>query len=237
MAQHGAPPHRSTGPVEGHTGDVSRVGLIPAAGMARRMGISTPKELLEVDDRPVIEYSVDHMVSAGLRRIVVVIRHGKEAISDHLDATYPDIEFEYVFQTGSIGNLLDAIRVAVPAVAGCQVYFLMPDTIITPNPFSAPTSGEVTLLCFAAGGGEWRNFGVVSEKFGRLIDKPNEYVGSTCWGALVWGPAFTERLATHDNLTEAINQADWSHVVVIDDYRDIGLGPQIESPERGAVAP
>jgi hypothetical protein len=237
MAEQGASAHHDVNEGTAPPAQVEKIGLIPAAGMARRMGISTPKELFEVDGRAVIEYSVDHMVAAGLRRVVVVIREGKEAIRDHLDAAYPDVEFVYVFQIGTIGNLLDAIKVAVPAVAGYQVYFLMPDTIITPNPFSTLGSAEVTLMCFDAGGEEWRNFGVVSEQFGRIIDKPKEFVGTTCWGALVWGPAFTDRLSAHTNLTEAINEADWTHVVSIDDYRDIGLGPMATPSELGAAAP
>jgi hypothetical protein len=237
MAEQGASAHHDENTGTAPPAAVEKVGLIPAAGMARRMGISTPKELFEVDGRAVIEYSVDHMVAAGLRRVVVVIREGKEAIRDHLDAAYPDVEFDYVFQVGTIGNLLDAIKVAVPAVAGAHVYFLMPDTIITPNPFSTVGSAEVTLMCFDVDGEEWRNFGVVSEQFGRIIDKPQEFVGNTCWGALVWGPTFTERLSTHTNLTEAINEADWTYVVSIDDYRDIGLGPKVPPADQGAVTP
>jgi GTP:adenosylcobinamide-phosphate guanylyltransferase len=227
-----------TGTQPGRSGDHRddthpSIGLIPAAGMARRLGITTPKELVEVDGRPVIEYSVDHMVAAGVGTIVVVIREGKEAIRHHLDARYPEIEFVYVYQSGHIGNLLDALKVACEAIAGHRVLFLMPDTIITPNPFPEHTPAEVTMLCFESRDESWRNFGVVSETHGRVIDKPDEFVGSVCWGALVWGPTFTERLMGHENLTHAINESQWEHVVSIDEYRDIGLGraPQAEASE------
>ena len=206
------------------------VGLIPAAGMARRLGISSPKELLPVDGKPVIEYSVDHLERAGVQRIVVVIREGKEAIRDHLDATYPELEFSYVYQSGDIGNLLDALKVAGEAVAGHRVYFLMPDTVITPNPFPDPTGAEVTMLCFEAPDDSWRHFGVVSDQHGRVIDKPSEFVGSVCWGALMWEPRFTERLLGHSNLTEALNEASWDHAVTIDRYNDIGLGRSASEP-------
>jgi dTDP-glucose pyrophosphorylase len=201
------------------------VGLLPAAGLARRLGdISGPKELIPVDGRPVIDYSVDHLVDTGVDEIVVVIRPSKESIKDHLEHTYPEERFSFVYQEGPIGNLLDAIKAAESAVADSKVLFLMPDTIIQPNPFRSIPPGEVTLLCFEASGDEWRHFGVVSAERHEIIDKPDRFVGQVCWGALAWEPQFTRRVVGHKLLPDALNEADWSHVVSIDSYRDIGTG-------------
>lgn len=201
------------------------VGLLPAAGLARRLGnISGPKELIPVEGRPVIDYSVDHLLDTGVDEIVVVIRASKESIRDHLEYAYPDARFAFVYQEGTIGNLLDAIKAAESAVADSRVLFLMPDTIIEPNPFRSIPSSEVALLCFEASGDEWRHFGVVSTERRSIIDKPDVFVGRVCWGALAWEPEFTKRVVGHQLLPDALNAADWSHVVSIDSYRDIGTG-------------
>lgn len=205
-------------------GNHRTVGLVPAAGLARRLGISSPKELLPVGGRPVIDYSIDHLVEAGVGEIVVVIRSGKEAILDHLSMTYQDIEFTFVYQEGEIGNLIDAIKTARDELKGSTVLFLMPDTVISPNPFRQLPRSEVTLLCFEAAGDSWRNFGVVSPEQGEIIDKPETFVGRVCWGALAWRPSFTERLMAHELLPDALNDAEWSYEVAIEDYRDIGTG-------------
>ena len=204
----------------------SRVGLLPAAGLARRLGIDSPKELIEVDDRPVIDHSVEHLVAVGVERVVVVVRPGKEAIGRHLDRSHPQIRFDYVEQAGPIGNLHDAVVAAADAIRGCEVYFLMPDTVIEPNPFSTERSGEVTLLCFRAEGETWRNYGVVADDGRGIVEKPTADVGSVCWGALRWGPEFTERLGDHHDLTGAMNAADWQHRITIDTYVDIGVPGQ-----------
>ena len=54
-------------------------------------------------------------------------------------------------------------------------------------------------------------------------EKPARYRGTICWGAAVWAPSFTARLAGAASLTEAINRAEWEHRVTIDHYEDIGL--------------
>lgn len=201
-----------------------KIGLIPAAGMARRLGIASPKELLEFEGRAVIDYSVDNLLGAGVNAIAVVIREGKEAIRDHIHERYPDAPIEFVFQSGAIGNLLDAIKASYAVIKGHDVYFCMADTVIRPNPFNITTMKDLTLLCFSAAADEWKHFGVIDLTHHRLVDKPNEYISSVCWGALIWRPRFTERLMTSHHLPDVINDVDWDYSMTITEYIDIGIG-------------
>ena len=209
------------------------VGLLPAAGAARRLGISTPKELVGIRGRPVIDFSIDHLLEAGVDRLVIVIRGGKEAIVDHVQRRRPPVPVDWVFQEGAIGNLVDALRCARPALGDDDVLLLFPDTVLSPNPFLSPplahllaadTQGpELVLLCHDAGD-RWRDFGVVDPVTRSVIEKPTTFVGSMCWGAARWSPSFNDRLIGAATLTEAINQAKWEHLLCIERYRDIGLG-------------
>lgn len=58
------------------------VGLVLAAGLSRRMGRA--KLLLPLRGRPVVRWSVQAMVEAGLSRVVVVVGHERPAIEEAL---------------------------------------------------------------------------------------------------------------------------------------------------------
>jgi UTP--glucose-1-phosphate uridylyltransferase len=54
--------------------------VIPAAGFGTRLQpftLATPKELLPVNRKPMIQLAVEEALSAGIRDIGIVIRHGK----------------------------------------------------------------------------------------------------------------------------------------------------------------
>lgn len=60
--------------------------IIPAAGLGTRFlpaSKAVPKELVTVVDRPVIQYSVEELVRAGITNICIVISEGKEAVTQH----------------------------------------------------------------------------------------------------------------------------------------------------------
>ncbi|MBK8988704.1 MAG: NTP transferase domain-containing protein [Chloroflexi bacterium] len=200
-----------------------RVGLIPAAGLASRLGITTPKELLLYQGQAIIDYSIDHLIAARVNQIVIVIRVGKEAIREHVEEKYAGFPFVFVYQSGAIGRLIDAIKASYDAIKGHEVYFCMADTQIKPNPFPNALNSELLLLCFQAVGDEWRHFGVVDTQGRRIVDKPSDYVDDMCWGALAWGPPFTERLMEANDFTAVMNQAAWDYALCITSYKDIGL--------------
>ncbi len=68
--------------------------VIPAAGMGTRFlpaTKATPKELLPIVDKPVIQEVVEEAIKSGITEVVLITGKGKEAIEDHFDIS-PDLE-------------------------------------------------------------------------------------------------------------------------------------------------
>lgn len=90
--------------------------IIPCAGLGTRLRPLTkvvPKELLPYGDRPLIDHLWEEVWEAGIRRIIVVLREGKELIQQHLS----DRDALYVYQKHPNG-LADAIQAAAHLIEG-----------------------------------------------------------------------------------------------------------------------
>lgn len=62
--------------------------IFPAAGMGTRFLPATkasPKEMLTIVDKPLIQYGVEEAIAAGMDKIIMVTGRGKRAIEDHFD--------------------------------------------------------------------------------------------------------------------------------------------------------
>ena len=62
--------------------------VFPAAGMGTRFlpaTKATPKEMLTIVDKPLIQYGVEEALEAGMDKIVMITGRGKRAIEDHFD--------------------------------------------------------------------------------------------------------------------------------------------------------
>ena len=71
-----------------------RKAIIPAAGLGTRLLPNTksiPKEMLPLVDKPVLQYSVEEAVSAGVEQILIITNRGKSPIEDYFDYA-PDLE-------------------------------------------------------------------------------------------------------------------------------------------------
>ena len=65
--------------------------VIPAAGQGTRFLPATkasPKEMLPLVDKPLIQYIAEEAALAGIRNIIVISGRGKRAIEDHFDVSY-----------------------------------------------------------------------------------------------------------------------------------------------------
>ncbi|MCR5485473.1 MAG: UTP--glucose-1-phosphate uridylyltransferase [Clostridiales bacterium] len=65
--------------------------IIPAAGLGTRVlpaSKSVPKEMLNIVDKPAIQYLVEEAVAAGIEDILVITNRGKGVIEDHFDHSY-----------------------------------------------------------------------------------------------------------------------------------------------------
>ena len=68
-----------------------RKAVFPVAGLGTRFLPATkvmPKEMLTVVDKPLIQYSVEEAMEAGIDEFVLVTGRGKQLIEDHFDHAY-----------------------------------------------------------------------------------------------------------------------------------------------------
>ena len=87
--------------------------LFPAAGYGTRFlpaTKATPKEMLPVLTKPLIQYGVEEAVSAGIKTMAIVTGRGKRAIEDHFDRSY---ELEHQIQGTSKELLMNEIRTII----------------------------------------------------------------------------------------------------------------------------
>jgi len=84
--------------------------LFPAAGYGTRFlpaTKATPKEMLPVLTKPLIQYGVEEALNAGIHTMAIVTGRGKRAIEDHFDISY---ELEHQIKGTSKEPLLTEIR-------------------------------------------------------------------------------------------------------------------------------
>ena len=68
-----------------------RKAVIPAAGLGTRFLPATkasPKEMLPLVDKPLIQYAVEEAVASGIEDIIIITGRGKRAIEDHFDRSF-----------------------------------------------------------------------------------------------------------------------------------------------------
>ncbi len=68
-----------------------RKAIIPAAGLGTRVlpaSKSCPKEMLNIVDKPAIQYIVEEAVKAGITDILIITNRGKGVIEDHFDHSF-----------------------------------------------------------------------------------------------------------------------------------------------------
>jgi UTP--glucose-1-phosphate uridylyltransferase len=68
-----------------------RKAVFPAAGLGTRFlpaTKSSPKEMLPLVDKPLIQYVVEEAVASGIESVIIVTGRGKTAIEDHFDISF-----------------------------------------------------------------------------------------------------------------------------------------------------
>ena len=96
-----------------------RTAVFPVAGMGTRFLPATkasPKEMLPVVDKPLIQYAVEEAYEAGIRHMVFVTGRSKRAIEDHFDTAY---ELEAELQAAQKTALLEMVRSVQPSDMQC----------------------------------------------------------------------------------------------------------------------
>jgi UTP--glucose-1-phosphate uridylyltransferase len=96
-----------------------RKAVFPVAGMGTRFLPATkasPKEMLPIVDKPLIQYAVEEAVAAGITDMVFVTGRSKRAIEDHFDKAY---ELESELEARGKSELLDFVRNMIPKNINC----------------------------------------------------------------------------------------------------------------------
>ncbi len=68
-----------------------RKAIIPAAGLGTRVlpvSKAIPKEMLNIVDKPAIQYIVEEAFNSGIEEVLIITNRGKEAIEDHFDHAF-----------------------------------------------------------------------------------------------------------------------------------------------------
>src|SRR6185437_4205021 len=91
-----------------------RKAVFPVAGLGTRFLPATkasPKEMLPVVDKPLIQYAVEEALEAGVSRLVFITGASKRAIEDHFDS---DQELEHMLEAQGKSDLLNQVRGLLP---------------------------------------------------------------------------------------------------------------------------
>lgn len=142
--------------------------IFPVAGLGTRFLPATkasPKEMLVVVDKPLIQYAVEEAYAAGIREMIFVTGRNKRAIEDHFDTAYEleaelaahgknslitivnaikpdDMECVYIRQSRALG-LGHAVLCAERLVRGEPFAVLLADDLMVGDP---PIMQQMTYL-------------------------------------------------------------------------------------------
>ena len=146
--------------------------LFPAAGYGTRFlpaTKATPKEMLPILTKPLIQYGVEEAVEAGITTMAIVSGRGKRAIEDHFDISY---ELEHQIRGGSKEALLSEIRSLIEKctfsytrqieMKGLGHAILTGETLIGNEPFAVILADD---LCHNSGEGVLHQMKDVYEKY------------------------------------------------------------------------
>ncbi len=133
--------------------------LILAAGIASRLRPltdSTPKCLLDIGGKCILERAVDNLRANGIESIVVVTGYLDHMIRDFLGSRYPDISIEYIHNPvyDSTNNIY-SLWLARDAMLGHEMLLLDSDILFSPEIISsllhAPHDNCLALKVFDVG--------------------------------------------------------------------------------------
>jgi UTP--glucose-1-phosphate uridylyltransferase len=102
--------------------------VFPVAGMGTRFLPATkasPKEMMPIVDKPLIQYAVEEAVAAGVTEMIFVTGRGKRAIEDHFDTAF---ELEAELEQRGNKKLLRMVQGIIPRNVSCT-YLRQPQAL------------------------------------------------------------------------------------------------------------
>jgi len=123
-----------------------RKAVIPAAGYGTRFlpaTKSTPKEMLPIVDKPVIQYVVEEAVASGIEDIIIITGANKRSIEDHFDHSLQLENYlekaqknEYLQQIQNIAQMANFIYIRQKGAYGNGTPVLNAERVIGDEPFA-----------------------------------------------------------------------------------------------------
>jgi UTP--glucose-1-phosphate uridylyltransferase len=130
-----------------------RKAVFPAAGLGTRFLPATkasPKEMLPLVDKPLIQYGVEEVVNSGIGNVIIVTGRGKAAIEDHFDVSY---ELEQLLDSKNktdllkiaqdISDLADISYVRQKQALGLGHAVHRAKELVGPEPFAVVLSDDI----------------------------------------------------------------------------------------------
>lgn len=102
--------------------------IFPVAGLGTRFLPATkasPKEMLPIVDKPLIQYAVEEAIAAGINELIFVTSSSKRAIEDHFDKNF---ELETHLAKAGKEDLLAIVRGILPKGVSCA-YVRQPEML------------------------------------------------------------------------------------------------------------
>jgi len=102
--------------------------VFPVAGLGSRflpVTKASPKEMLPVVDKPLIQYAVEEAAAAGITDMIFITGRNKRAIEDHFDKAY---ELETELAARHKNALLETVQAATPPGINC-IYIRQPEAL------------------------------------------------------------------------------------------------------------
>ena len=130
-----------------------RKAVFPAAGLGTRFLPATkasPKEMLPLVDKPLIQYVVEEAVASGVESVIIVTGRGKATMEDHFDVSF---ELEHVLEERGKTELLKQMRaisemarvsyVRQPEALGLGHAVLQARDLVGDEPFAVMLSDDI----------------------------------------------------------------------------------------------
>ena len=102
--------------------------VFPVAGLGSRFLPATkasPKEMLPIVDKPLIQYAVEEAAAAGITEMIFITGRTKRSIEDHFDR---DLELERELAEQGKRELLESVKAILPENCHC-IYIRQPEAL------------------------------------------------------------------------------------------------------------
>lgn len=130
-----------------------RKAVFPAAGLGTRFLPATkasPKEMLPVVDKPLIQYGVEEAVESGIGNIVIVTGRGKASIEDHFDVSFELEQLlgaknkqELLALARSVSDIADVSYIRQKEALGLGHAVLRSKDLVGNEPFAVVLSDDI----------------------------------------------------------------------------------------------